>query len=503
MSKQPQRQGSYDREAHHGLFKKKITDSNVRYDDENQPIATVEFDRDAIGQTREDRATGPDRNEADAWLRQLPLTPEQRELIFARTFDGLTSAREIAASIHRGKTWVYKQLNDNLVKTMIHTIARCVRDLKPLPSIAPFRAAAPTLDPEQPGTIPLPALFALAQQMLKPGDLPADVQAIAAIVTLEDIINPPLLLGKLKQPDKADGVSQHLRGLLSKDTVKTLSNYTGSRADVDLGAAIVGDLNRVIQGELIYDAQRFAKVKLLAETRKLLEQKPQGPALARLNRMLLEEAYPQEIRTQVDAILSKKGDILIPGPDGKPLMKLKHEFWHQLPHKLHPLTPEKVVELIQANPAMLLHPDGKELLRALVDLLEAASHGDSACRVLNVCGSGGRKRSAAAGAEALLPLATMLPGKKYKFPPGILKYVLNCILERVLELQSRWRDMPNNPELPLPLKTRLGIYRRAHGEEFSGMPDRRVMDIVRGTPLQVAAGLAEKVTGLSAESFLK
>lgn len=485
------------------LFKPKITDSNVRYDDENQPTGTVEFNHDAIGQTQEERATGPDRNEADAWLRQLPLTPEQRELIFARTFDRLTSARKIAASIHRGKTWVYKQLNDNLVKTMIHTIARCVRDLKSLPPITPFRATAPTLDAEQPGTIPLPALFALAQQMLKPGDLPAGVPAVAATVTLEDIVNPPLLLGKLKEPDKTDGVSQHLRGQFSKDTVNMLSNYTGGRADVDLGAAIVGDLNQVIQGKLIYDAQHFANVKLLAETRKLLEQKPQGSALARVNRMLLEDAYPQEIRRQGDAILSKKGDLLILGLDGKPLMELKHGFWHQLPYKLHPLTPEKVVELIQNNPAMLLHPDGKELLQALVDLLEAASYGDSACRVLNVCGSGGRKRSAAAAAKALLPLATMLPGKKCKFPPGILKYVLNCILERVLELQSRWRDMPNNPELSLPLKTRLEIFRRAHGEEFSGMPDRRVMDIVKNEPLQVAAGLAEKATGLSAESFLK
>ncbi len=55
------------------------------------------------------------------------------------------------------------------------------------------------------------------------------------------------------------------------------------------------ELNRIIRGASLYDQQRFERVKLNDETRKLIAQNPQGEALVRLNRALLEDAYPQEI----------------------------------------------------------------------------------------------------------------------------------------------------------------------------------------------------------------
>jgi hypothetical protein len=53
---------------------------------------------------------------------------------------------------------------------------------------------------------------------------------------------------------------------------------------------LLDDLNRIIQGESIYEADRFASVKLTAEIEGLLKQKPCVETL-RLNRLLLEQAY--------------------------------------------------------------------------------------------------------------------------------------------------------------------------------------------------------------------
>ncbi len=57
-------------------------------------------------------------------------------------------------------------------------------------------------------------------------------------------------------------------------------------------AALAEELNRVVAGESIYDPARFPPDRISARTRALLEQKPQGADLARLNRYLLSDVYP-------------------------------------------------------------------------------------------------------------------------------------------------------------------------------------------------------------------
>jgi FHS family L-fucose permease-like MFS transporter len=58
---------------------------------------------------------------------------------------------------------------------------------------------------------------------------------------------------------------------------------------------VADDLDKIINGSAIYDKQRFAGVELQDATRQLLSQNPQGEALVRLNRSLLQDAYPHEI----------------------------------------------------------------------------------------------------------------------------------------------------------------------------------------------------------------
>ena len=65
------------------------------------------------------------------------------------------------------------------------------------------------------------------------------------------------------------------------------------------GADLVKDLNQILAGPSIYDKARFANVTLRPETEQLLRQNPSGQPLARLNKLLLEDAYPAELAKSV------------------------------------------------------------------------------------------------------------------------------------------------------------------------------------------------------------
>jgi hypothetical protein len=60
---------------------------------------------------------------------------------------------------------------------------------------------------------------------------------------------------------------------------------------------LVANLNRILTGPSIYDSNRFQEIHLRPETRELLRQDPRGQDLVRLNRRLLEDAYPAELGT--------------------------------------------------------------------------------------------------------------------------------------------------------------------------------------------------------------
>jgi hypothetical protein len=58
---------------------------------------------------------------------------------------------------------------------------------------------------------------------------------------------------------------------------------------------LIKDLNQVISGPSIYDKARFSGIVLRPETAQLLKQNPSGQQVARLNKLLLEDAYPGEL----------------------------------------------------------------------------------------------------------------------------------------------------------------------------------------------------------------
>lgn len=98
---------------------------------------------------------------------------------------------------------------------------------------------------------------------------------------------------KLKEP--ANVVDRYIGNQLSSRTDQLLAEFQGPNSDTSrLKRALVGDLNRIISGPSIYSADDFAQVVLRPETRQLLSQSPEWDA-CRLNRMLLEDVYPQEL----------------------------------------------------------------------------------------------------------------------------------------------------------------------------------------------------------------
>jgi hypothetical protein len=112
--------------------------------------------------------------------------------------------------------------------------------------------------------------------------------------SLGDITNLASFAKKLK--DMADPVSASLGGQLTPPERKALANYRGPgpKAYI-LRTNLVGALNRIIGGPDIYDAALFKDVTLRESTTSLREEKPEGGDLKRLNRALLEDAYPAEL----------------------------------------------------------------------------------------------------------------------------------------------------------------------------------------------------------------
>lgn len=93
-----------------------------------------------------------------------------------------------------------------------------------------------------------------------------------------------------------DLVSIFLRDRLQDSTKTDLVTYSSSSANAKaIISALVKDINQAIAGPSIYDGARFQGVVLRPETAALIKQRPQGVHLARLNKLLLEDAYPAEL----------------------------------------------------------------------------------------------------------------------------------------------------------------------------------------------------------------
>jgi len=101
-------------------------------------------------------------------------------------------------------------------------------------------------------------------------------------------------IGKLADSLKnSTPLSRWIKGQFLQQT-KDLLNSTSGTPSTDLQVALMWELNKIMRGASIYDKDKTSfSGKLSRETQNLLDAHPQGEDLVRLNRLLLEVAYPE------------------------------------------------------------------------------------------------------------------------------------------------------------------------------------------------------------------
>jgi hypothetical protein len=109
-----------------------------------------------------------------------------------------------------------------------------------------------------------------------------------------DILDLKGLAAKIKEPK--DPFSEFLLGRIQPETRKILQEWNGAKASsTRLRNALIHDFIQLVNDSAVYEPARFAQVELSQEARSLAESKPQGRDLVRLNKMLIEESYPDEL----------------------------------------------------------------------------------------------------------------------------------------------------------------------------------------------------------------
>lgn len=169
------------------------------------------------------------------------------------------------------------------------------------------QAEAWTQRSRETGTLPFPE-FAPQQRERLAGTLeyppPGSPDHVAAIVarntttaapsaafTAADIGDLRALARRLREPRQ---IADFVWSRLSTRTQKLLT-AAPPEEETKLRQLLADDLNDLIQGPLIYAVDRFSDVKRRPETQALLDSNPEGIELGRLNRMLLEDAFPEQL----------------------------------------------------------------------------------------------------------------------------------------------------------------------------------------------------------------
>lgn len=100
--------------------------------------------------------------------------------------------------------------------------------------------------------------------------------------------------------DSADPLSQYLTEGFSDSTRKLLEEYDSSQSvSGSLKSALVDELNKVVEGPLIYDRDRFGQVELSGYVLGLVQQSADIGDNVRINRCLLDVAFDGVIKRDI------------------------------------------------------------------------------------------------------------------------------------------------------------------------------------------------------------
>lgn len=120
------------------------------------------------------------------------------------------------------------------------------------------------------------------------------IENSATSLSTAGIIDPSALARKLAKG--SDAMSVFLREGLQDSLKADLAMYSDSSANAKATIAeLIKEINQAISGPAIYAKGRFRDILLRPETQQLVKQNPSGLQLARLNKLLLEDTYPEEL----------------------------------------------------------------------------------------------------------------------------------------------------------------------------------------------------------------
>jgi hypothetical protein len=140
-----------------------------------------------------------------------------------------------------------------------------------------------------------------------------------------DLQEPGELVRKLNAGGSP--LSQHIMAQFDAEAQRLVRAYSSGRVSGPLQMALVANLNRVLAGPSLFDEQRFEKVKLSDKTQGILGGgQSENEAALRLNRLLLEEAYPVGIAKSDRVLTDEDVDDFeaIAGYDGKLYLITSH-----------------------------------------------------------------------------------------------------------------------------------------------------------------------------------
>lgn len=139
-----------------------------------------------------------------------------------------------------------------------------------------------------------------------------------SLLTGRDIKAPEVLLGQLldSSPNARPLATDLRRRLAEKEDpgfAQAVRRHERGRTDPkELRKTLADSLNGLLEGRVLYDTNLFAGIKLSDESRRLLATKPKGHDLDRLNRRLLEDAFPEAIERKSWEWVGSTGFYLLP-----------------------------------------------------------------------------------------------------------------------------------------------------------------------------------------------
>ena len=150
-----------------------------------------------------------------------------------------------------------------------------------------------------------------------------------------DFVDLSSLAAKLRPGAAQDDLSKYLYGRLEPQTQQMAGSGI---ADMPLREHLANDLNRIIgweplkkEQQQLYDPARFQTVQLSEYLQDFLRQNPQGDTRIRLNRLLLEAAYPRELAKSPGGVYPDR-EIYI--PNGEDFDRAYNEYAHDAQRRL-------------------------------------------------------------------------------------------------------------------------------------------------------------------------